>query len=329
MFAVSKYKFIALLSLATCFVLSACNKNDGNTASQISKENAAAITQKAELTEAKMAALSVTKLRALASTALRDQRLHSPAGNNALEYHLAIRKNVDTPDAFAEGALVDLMPYTIIAAEQAIARSDFNEATRLRDLIARVDTDAPALPRISQAILDGLKNKETLALAETRRLQEAALNSEQAALKPVQPLSGSTELAAKPITAPDTPIKTTTPMPSPAKPAVSQTIAIAPAIAPSTRNSETTPVVAKKKELVAIRTPDPVFPSDAMNRGVSGSVEVEFIVLASGEVSEVRVLNSTQRAFDRSVLSTVKRWKFGPLDEPMTVRRSFNFANPS
>jgi len=28
-------------------------------------------------------------------------------------------------------------------------------------------------------------------------------------------------------------------------------------------------------------------------------------------------------------MTTVKRWKFAPMDEPMTVRRSFNFNNPS
>lgn len=89
------------------------------------------------------------------------------------------------------------------------------------------------------------------------------------------------------------------------------------------------PVITKKAELISIRTPDPGFPSDALNRGLSGAVEIEFIVQRNGEVSEVRVLNSSQRAFDRNVVTTVKRWKFAPLDEPMTVRRSFNFNNPS
>jgi protein TonB len=115
-----------------------------------------------------------------------------------------------------------------------------------------------------------------------------------------------------------------------APPVAAQTQANPVAAAPTpSRNVAPPSNSVAKSELVAIRTPDPSFPSDALNRGLSGAVEVEFIVQRSGEVSEVRVVNSSQRAFDRNVVTTVKRWKFAPLAEPMTVRRSFNFNNPS
>ena len=70
------------------------------------------------------------------------------AGDNAMEYYLALREKSETPDASAESALIDLMPYAIIAAEQAIGREDFVEAERLRALIEKTDAQAPALPRI-------------------------------------------------------------------------------------------------------------------------------------------------------------------------------------
>jgi hypothetical protein len=86
MFASLKFKSIALLGLATCVVLAACNKNDDSSTLLSTRENTAVIAQQTETerkAEARIAALSVDELRKLASTAFREQRLHSPAGNNA------------------------------------------------------------------------------------------------------------------------------------------------------------------------------------------------------------------------------------------------------
>ena len=60
-----------------------------------------------------------------------------------MEYYIALRKKSDKPDASAESALMDLQPYAVIAAEQAIGREDFLEAERLRALIAAADPQAP------------------------------------------------------------------------------------------------------------------------------------------------------------------------------------------
>lgn len=319
-----------LLAITICLALAACNQEPA--ATSVATQQSADVEAKAQAdlkaaqeAKALLATLSSDELRKLASTALREQRLYAPAGNNAIEYYLAIRKKTAQPDALTESALMDLTPYTVIAAEQAIANLDFNEALRLRDLIASVDANAPALPRISQSIADGMKNTEALALAEAKRQQETLLAAEQAALKTNQELlkPATTEVVTKP--ASQATATASQPIPTP----VTTTPVQAPIIAPAARALVAAPVVTKKAELVAIRTPDPDFPSDALNRGLSGAVEIEFIVQRNGEVSEVRVVNSNQRAFDRNVVTTVKRWKFAPLDEPMTVRRSFNFNNPS
>ncbi|MGH8499677.1 MAG: TonB family protein, partial [Methylococcales bacterium] len=224
-----------------------------------------------------------------------------------------------------ESALIDLTPYTVIAAEQAISRLDFDEASRLRDLIVQVDANAPAIPRISQAINNGLKNTEVLALAEAQREKDTLQATEKEVLK------ASLEDLKSPIAeASEKPVQASISIPNIPAPAISTPVQTnQTAVAPPSRAITATPSSSKKPELVAIRTPDPDFPSDALNRGLSGAVEIEFVVQRSGIVSEVRVVNSSQRAFDRNVMSTVKRWKFAPLEEPMTVRRSFNFNNPS
>lgn len=323
----SKLVLASLLSLT----LSACNQSQPDqttTPEQTAAANAKsqADREAAQKAEAAMAAMSSDDLRKLASRAFREQRLYAPAGNNAVEFYLAIRKKSAQPDPLTESALMDLTPYTVIAAEQAISRLDFAEATRLRDLIVQVDANAPAIPRISQAINDGLKNTEALALAEAQREKEKLLAEEKEATQ-------TSQETLKPAIAetPSKPSPVTVQTPSIPAPGVNLPVQANQVIAPAppSRAMAAAPSQPKKSELVAIRTPDPDFPSDALNRGLSGAVEIEFVVQRSGEVSEVRVVNSSQRAFDRNVMSTVKRWKFAPLDEPMTVRRSFNFNNPS
>lgn len=317
-------------TLAFCILVSACSQEESAATSTSSNEAANAQSifeqQAARKAQAQMAALSFEELRKLANNSFREQRLYAPAGNNAVEYYLAIRKKSQQPDPLTESALMDLTPYAVIAAEQAISRNDYAEASRLRDLIAAIDANAPALPRISLAISDGLKNAEALAASKTKEdentLPVTAIKTPQEALQPV-----AAEPAIKPtlsaIQAPNTSASITNAPP--------QNISISPP-SPSVPIPSAAPSMAattKKAELIAIRTPDPAFPNDLLNRGLSGAVEIEFVVQRSGEVSEVRVLNSSQRAFDRNVVLTVKRWKFGPLDEPITVRRSFNFNNPS
>ena len=58
---------------------------------------------------AQVAAMSPEQLREAASTALREQRLYAPAGNNAMEYYLALRDKSPNDPAVAS-ALTDLMP---------------------------------------------------------------------------------------------------------------------------------------------------------------------------------------------------------------------------
>ncbi len=332
--SISPYSlFKALLAATFCLALAACNQEQSAT-TVIAQQSAAAIAkaqadlQAAQKVEAALAALSTAELRKLANTAFREQRLYAPADNNALEYYLAIRKKSDQPDALAESALMDLTPYTVIAAEQAINRLDYNEGARLRDLIAIIDANAPALPRISQAIIDGLKDTEALASTEAKRQQNALLGAEQAAFETNQELLKPmpAEVVTKPAPLPANAANLATPVPVTTAPTHAQPTSMA---ASPARVAIATTLPSKKAELVAIRTPDPGFPSDAINRGLSGAVEIEFVVQRNGEVSEVRVINSSQRAFDRNVVTTVKRWRFGPLDEPMIVRRSFNFNNPS
>lgn len=265
-----------------------------------------------------LAAMSEDELKKRGSDALREQRLYSPAGNNAMEYYIALRKKSAKPNASAESALIDLQPYAVIAAEQAITREDFLEAERLRNLIASADAQAPALGRITDAIAkgklalatrqqqDATRTADEAKAAETAR-QQALLQAQQAAAAP--PPQAAPPPAPAPARAPP---QETAPAPAPVR-APPQETAPAP-----TRNVNTA--------LVPVFAPQPSYPQAALNAGTAGEVVLSFTVNTDGSVSDLTVVSAKPRgAFDRAVRSAVARWRFQPIDSPQTVTRTFSF----
>jgi protein TonB len=108
--------------------------------------------------------------------------------------------------------------------------------------------------------------------------------------------------------------------PPPAEPVVTQPAPV-PAPPPQTAAAPA-PVT-----LRAISTPDPRYPADAYRSGTSGEVMVELTVGTNGSVTNARVVRSTPaRVFDREALNAVTRWKFAPISEPVTTRRTFTFS---
>jgi len=323
-----KHVLPCALLIALGLGLTACKKEPepeaqagANAAAQADAQIAQAA-QAAQAAEAEMATLPVEELRKRASTAFREQRLYAPAGDNAMEYYLALRKKSDKPDANSESALMDLMPYTVIAAEQAIGRYDFVEAERLRALLERADPQAPALPRIAEAITTGKSNEAQRVVNDAKRTEDEKRLGELAKQKALDD-------AAKAATAARITPVVTAPAPEIRAPAP-ETRAPAPVVAAPIPQPSATPTLARPSSagnaLVAISTPQPAYPPEALRNGIVGNAEVEFVVNRDGSVSEVRVVKSNPRGtFDRGVVSTVKKWQFQPLDEPRTVRRNFNF----
>src|SRR3546814_19487340 len=65
-----------------------------------------------------VAALSADDLRKKASQAYQDSRLYAPAGDNAMEYYLALRDKLPG-DPGVSTALTYLLPMTVLATEQS------------------------------------------------------------------------------------------------------------------------------------------------------------------------------------------------------------------
>ena len=272
--------------------------------------------QAAQAAQAALAALSPDELRSRGSQALREQRLYAPAGDNAMEYYLALREKSDKPDASAESALIDLMPYAIIAAEQAIGREDFLEAERLRALIEKTDAQAPALPRIKDSIAKGQAGVADRAAQERAREEQRARDAERAAQRAAAEAAAAAATPAAPTPAPAQPQPQ--PVAEPTPPPVAEPTP-APVVA-------TPPPAARPSTPVGVRTPQPPYPRAAARAGITGGVTVEISIAANGSVTDVRVIRAQPRGeFDREVIQTVRGWQFEPMDGPATLTRTFTF----
>jgi periplasmic protein TonB len=86
-------------------------------------------------------------------------------------------------------------------------------------------------------------------------------------------------------------------------------------------------------ELVAIARVQPAYPDQLRFRRIEGEVLVEFLVTATGEVRDARVIKGSPRgSFDRAALAAISRWRFQPRrgesgkPVPVRVRQHFKFT---
>ena len=157
---------------------SACGKKEEASPAAGPAEPAAATQQAkppAEAVSAQVAALSADDLRKKATAAYQESRLYAPAGDNAMEYYLALRDKLPG-DPGVSSALTDLLPMTVIAPEQSRDRGDFEEAQRLYGLIEKADKDHPALSRLKSSIAAAQEN-------EARRVEQQRLSAEEEAAR--------------------------------------------------------------------------------------------------------------------------------------------------
>jgi protein TonB len=278
---------------------------------------------------AEVAAMGADKLREAASAALREQRLYAPAGNNAMEYYLALRDKSPNDPAVAS-ALTDLMPYTLIATEQSIARDDFTEAQRLYALMEKTNPKAPALPRLKQTIADSQaslaqRTAEAASKTEEDAKKQAELEKQRLADQQKAPQDAAQQLAAQQASAKAAADKAAADKAAADKAAADR--AAAQQRAAQTAQTPAQPAAAASNELRPISTPSPRYPPQAYREGTSGEVQVEFTVGTDGSVTSARVVRADPpRVFDREALAAVKRWKFQPVGSPVTSRRTIGFS---
>ena len=253
---------------------------------------------------------------ARAERALAAGRILAPAGDNAIEHYLDARAQ-PSERVRARAALAELQPYVLIAAEQAIARGDGREAARLQALIARIDSGAPALPRL-RAGLDALV-----------RAQEAR-DADGAATAMPSPAAGAPAAAVERIGATAAPEPVTSPTHAPEPP---------PAAAPATATVQAPPPSSlptpPASRGVEARTPrllqdaQPRYPLPALRARIEGEAQVAFTIQPYGSVRNARLLSSTPPGmFEASALAVAQRWRFEATGRAHDSSRTVHFRLP-
>lgn len=320
--------FALLLMLAACGKDEPAAESSAAGAPSANSESAtpAQPAKPAQAVSDEVAAMGADELREAAGTALREQRLYAPGGNNAMEYYLALRDKQPNDPAVAS-ALTDLMPYTLIATEQSIVREDFDEAERLYALMVKADAQAPALPRLKQSIADARAQATRQAAAEEERSAEAEQRAQELAEQRIQEQQQAQEQAAAQLAAQQAQEAAAK---QAAERAAAQREAAAQQAAAETdapANEEPASSGPSNTKLVVVSTVKPEFPRQALRRRQSGEVQVEFVVGTNGSVTSARVVSSNPRqVFDNAALHAVKQWKFKPMSEPKTVRQTLSFS---
>ncbi|MBJ6979218.1 MULTISPECIES: energy transducer TonB [unclassified Luteimonas] len=328
------------LAAALVIAIAACGKDDApaqpdaaatGTAAAGANATEAAAEQAAAQADA-LAALGPDELRERGRTAYAESRLYAPAGDNALEYYLALREK-SPGDAAVASALTDLMPMLVIATEQARDREDFEESRRLAALVARADATHPALQRLQASI-------DTADAAVKQRIEQQALSTEQEAERQRQlaterekaqadqqrvaaeQLAEQQRTAERDAAARVEAERVAAEQRAAEQRAAEQRQAQQPATPPPA------PAAAAAPTLRPLSTPAPRYPADALRAAQSGEVQVEFTVAPDGSVSDARVVRADPpRVFDREAVAAVRRWRFEPVAQAVTTRRTIAF-NP-
>ena len=267
-----------------------------------------------------------------AAQALAEQRMVSPAGRNAVEYYLAARQE-EARDGRAQAALLELQPYLLIAVEQALARGDAVEAARLLSLVTRIDTHAPALPRLNAA-LAGLQQEQEQAQTAQREAEARA----SSATLPVATVTPAPAPAPAPVIA--TSAATSLPAQSVAPPGLQREAASVDGVAaaPPARAPDaiTTAPLTTVPRPVAARTPrllqdvPPRYPLPALRAGMEGQAEVAFTIQPDGSVRNVQLVSSTPPGvFDASAVAVAQRWRFEATGQVHALRRTVLFRLPA
>jgi periplasmic protein TonB len=86
------------------------------------------------------------------------------------------------------------------------------------------------------------------------------------------------------------------------------------------------PAPAAKAAITPISTPQPPYPREALLAGTKGEVVAEISINGAGDVTSVRIISASPRnVFDKTVISTVRRWKYRGNGDSTTIRRTFAF----
>jgi len=192
---------------------------------------------------------------------------------------------VSAADPAVRNARETLVAALLTAADEQLDARRLAPARRLLDAAATVNSSAPGLDVMRRRLDD-------------TSLQMAAESLSPAAATPPQAL-------------PPAQLQPRDPAP---RPATTPPTAPAATAAPATPASEPQDTVVSANTLRVVRTQAAVYPQSALDRGVSGWVDIEFTVKTDGSVDDVEVTAAEpRRVFDSAAIRAVSGYRYEPV----------------
>ena len=72
------------------------------------------------------------------------------------------------------------------------------------------------------------------------------------------------------------------------------------------------PQPAVRRDYKALQRVEPQFPRQALQQGLTGRVVAHVVVAPNGSVTDVKIISSTNRLFDREVVRALSQWRYNP-----------------
>ncbi|GGA11120.1 energy transducer TonB [Dyella caseinilytica] len=256
-------------------------------------------------------ALSLNDLLAEARKAMNQQRVISPAGNNAFEFYLKVLQKQPGNQTAAD-ALRETFPFAASNVEQVINQRDFNEAEREIDLLAKVDPTNYTLT-ILRSKLDA--QRKTLDEEQQKQLDQQR-QADLAAQKAVADKAAA-EQAAVQKAASDKAAAAQAALAAQQEKVKDEEAAKAKAVAAQTTSENTTAAAgstsAETREPIPISVIRPRYPPTALRNGQEGWVDVQYTVNPDGSVTNISVVSAEPRhIFDSAAIDALRRAKFSP-----------------
>ena len=297
------------LTLAAVFGLSACGGDEPAAPAPTTTAPAGATPVAAAPSEEPSAPAltepqTVPELLDAARTAMREQRLIQPVGENAIEYYLKVL-DAEPDNRHAQLAILELMPLAQGVAEQMIDTGRLEEAQQAVGLLKRAQPTSVVVTNLEQKIVTQRRaeeqrrtaEEEAARLAERQAREQTAAQARAAAAPPPTPEPTRPTPAATPPAA----------TPAPAQTPPTQVASAAPATSVS---ASTAP---QNKDFQLVKRVNPSYPAQALRSRTEGWVELSFTITTSGDVEDVEVVNSNpRRVFDRDAARALSQWKFTP-----------------
>jgi protein TonB len=253
-----------------------------------------------------------------AREALRERRLVSPDGDNAVHWYLVALEH-NPADPIARAALLELSPEVALVVESSIGAGELDRAERELALLARMGAGELRLAALRSRLTQARYQRERAVAeqGESARTEAAAPRAPTVSATKARVADEAPQPASPGVTSAASP----PPPPAAAPVAALSPASEAPSGAPLASAPNPTPrapsaaeiQVEEARQIVDVL---PAYPAQARQRKVEGWVELELALAASGEVIGIEVVRSEPpRIFDREAIRAAQRWRFEPRRE--------------